>query len=130
MSGGSQVITAGSGAAIWLALMFGPVPAAAADARHASCPRLTAEAFTRRLTARRVLPARHFHFGGAHFSRASGRADCAMAGANDAAFPVCRFSAPVALQVTTGRGRYDFFPGLGPATVTVRGGEASCVKSG
>ena len=118
-----------TGAAFVLALMFGAA-AAAANAGQAPCPRLTPDAFTARVTASRALPARHFRFGGAHFSRASGKVGCEMVGARGAVYPVCRFSNPVALQVTTGRGRHDFFPGSGSATVTVRGGEASCLKGG
>ena len=101
---------------------------ARAEGGQVSCPRLAPEAFAARLTASRTLPARHFGFGGAHFSRASGHANCETASAKGAGFPVCRFSNPVALQVTTGRGRYDYFPGSGPATVTVRDGEASCLR--
>ena len=128
---GSRAIVAGKGTGIViaLALMFGGAPAAA-NAGQASCPPLTSEVFTAQLTASRALPARHFRFGGAHFFRASGKVSCEMAGGRGATYPVCRFSNPVALQVTTGRGRYDFFPGSGSATVMVRGGEVSCLKGG
>lgn len=115
------------GLALSLPLALG---AAAAHAGRPACARVAPEVFTARLTASRILPARHFRFGGAHFSRAAGPVRCEMAGAASVAFPVCRFSNPVALQVTTGHGRYDFFPGSGPVTVTVRSGEVGCLKGG
>jgi hypothetical protein len=81
--------------------------------------------------ATRVLPGRHFGFGGAFFARASGGVSCVMRReGRGAAFPVCRFSNPKVLQISTARGRFDFLPGAGPATVTVRDGRAVCVMEG
>jgi len=94
------------------------------------CPRLAPDAFAARLQAARILPSHHFGFGGVRFYRASGHVDCRLVREGGAAAPVCRFSRPVALQVSTASGRYDFFPVSGAATVTVRGGRASCVMAG
>ena len=104
--------------------------AAPPAARQPPCPRLAPDAFAVRLQAARILPSHHFGFGGVRFYRASGHVDCRLIRGEEAAAPVCRFSSPVALQVSTANGRYDFFPVSGTATVTVHGGRASCVMAG
>jgi hypothetical protein len=102
-------------------------PAAASVAAGRPCPSLSPDAFARTLMATRVLPGRHFGFGGAFFARASGGVSCVMRHeGGGAAFPTCRFSNPKVLQISTAKGRFDFLPAPGPATVTVRDGEAAC----
>lgn len=102
-------------------------PALAREAAGRPCPTLSPDAYAKTLMATRVLPGRHFGFGGAFFARASGGVSCVMTHAGGgAAFPACRFSNPKVLQISTAKGRFDFLPGSGPATVTVRHGEAAC----
>ena len=109
------------------ALLAGP---AAAGEPARPCPGLSQGAFAKTLMATRVLPGRHFGFGGAFFARASGAVSCVMKHEGAAAFPLCRFSNPRVLQISTAKGRFDFLPGSGLATVTVRDGRAACVMGG
>jgi hypothetical protein len=105
--------------------------AMASEAAERPCPSLSPDAFAKTLMITRVLPGRHFGFGGAFFARASGEASCIMTREGAAApFPACRFSNPKVLQISTPRGRFDFLPEVGPATVTVRGGRPVCVMGG
>ncbi len=109
-----------------LALSSLALCASGALAGPAPCRRIAPDEFAARLEALRILPGRHFRFGGAHIARASGRASCRTAQGG----PTCRFSDPVAVQVTTGRGRFDFLPGPGAASITVRNGEVGCTARG
>jgi hypothetical protein len=105
-------------------------PAGAEKPAPRPCPSLSPDAFAKTLMATRVLPGRHFGFGGAFFARASGTGSCVMThGRGGAAFPTCRFTNPRVVQVSTAKGRFDFLPGPGPATVTVRNGEAACTMA-
>lgn len=113
-----------------LALGVALIASAARAAGPPPCPGLSPDAFAARLKAQRILPSRHFRFGGAHIYRVSGRVDCRMAKDAGGAFAACRFSSPVALQIATTGGRYAFFPGSGPATVTIRRGRVSCIMGG
>ena len=103
---------------------------AATLAAASPCQRIAPEAFAARLRAERIMPSRHFRFGGAHFYRASGHVDCQLVRDGGSRFAACSFSGPVALQIATSNGRYDFWPESGPATVTVRGAQVSCVRPG
>ena len=76
-----------------------------------------------------------FSYGGAQFSRRFGHASCAAPQDGGLipgeTFHVCQFNGPAALAVATSKGVIYFKPGVGrPATVTIRGGEASCVVGG
>ncbi len=78
---------------------------------------------------------RTFSYGGAQFSRRFGHASCAAPQDGGLipgeTFHVCQFNGPAALAVATSKGVIYFKPGVGrPATVTIRGGEASCVVGG
>ncbi|MBA4012952.1 MAG: hypothetical protein C0481_13875 [Phenylobacterium sp.] len=65
------------------------------------------------------------------YERRYGHADCSIVkgggGGNDFV-PVCQFSGPAQLVVTTGKGAYYFAPGTGrPATVATHDGVPTCV---
>ena len=63
--------------------------------------------------------------------RRYGHADCSIVkagGAGNDFVPVCQFSGPAQLVVTTGKGAFYFAPGVGrPATVATRDGVPTCV---
>lgn len=65
------------------------------------------------------------------YERRFGHADCnvvAAGGAGNAFVPVCQFSGPALLVVTTQKGAFYFAPGTGrAATVVTRDGVPSCV---
>lgn len=94
------------------------------------CPAVTAQAFA----AYPVKPQMQFDFSGVSFIDAHGNASCQDihddGGEGFGTHPVCQFTAPTVLKVTTKTGDYDFIPGLGHATVTVRGGVPTCVRAG
>ncbi len=95
------------------------------------CPRLASDAILR--TSRR--PPHVFDYGGVRFARQYGHASCVGFREdglfNPAIYRVCQFNAPATLAVTTGGQQLAFKPGVGHhATVTIRGGRASCVVGG
>lgn len=95
------------------------------------CPRLASDALLR--AARR--PPHVFDYGGVRFARQYGHASCVGFREdglfNEAIYRVCQFSAPAILAVTAGGREEAFKPGVGHrATVTIRGGRASCVVGG
>ena len=65
------------------------------------------------------------------YDRRYGHADCSIikaGGAGNDFVPVCQFSGPAQLVVTTGKGAFYFAPGVGrPATVATRDGVPTCV---
>ena len=65
------------------------------------------------------------------YDRRYGHADCSIVkagGAGNDFVPVCQFSGPAQLVVTTGKGAFYFAPGVGrPATVATRDGVPTCV---
>ena len=65
------------------------------------------------------------------YERRYGHADCSIVkagGAGNDFVPVCQFSGPAQLVVTTGKGAFYFAPGVGrPATVATRDGVPTCV---
>lgn len=76
-----------------------------------------------------------FEYGGVHFERRFGHVACTpvpkSASLNAATYPVCQFSGPAAVAVTTGDQTIVFKPGVGrAATVSVRDGKISCVVGG
>ncbi len=94
------------------------------------CPRLTREAYQ----ASVVHVQREFSFGGAGFGRAYGHVSCSMildnGGHGPGEHPVCQFTSPAVLHITTPRGEVYFFPNAGPATVSVLDGTPQCVLAG
>lgn len=78
-------------------------------------------------------PQKAFEFNGITFARRFGHADChAVAvrpGGRDFD-PVCQFTGPDVLEITTPKGGFRFAPGVGqPATVVVRRGLPECVMA-
>lgn len=68
------------------------------------------------------------------FARAYGHMDCRLlrygAGWGTAVYPVCQFTSPKTLKITTSKGEWYFEPGPGrPATVGAPHGEARCVMA-
>ena len=65
------------------------------------------------------------------YERRYGHAACSIVkagGAGNDFVPVCQFSGPAQLVVTTGKGAFYFAPGVGrPATVATRDGVPTCV---
>lgn len=68
------------------------------------------------------------------YQRRYGHVDCSVVedGQGGTGFaPICQFSGPQVLVVTTAKGTYYFRPGTGkPATVTTHDGVPSCVVAG
>ena len=93
------------------------------------CPQLAAEAFR----ARAITPEEDLRLGAAVVRFRFGRAQCKAVGSSgggwDSAAPVCHFSAPALLHVTTASGRDVYFdPGVGqPATLALGQDTAQCV---
>ena len=73
-----------------------------------------------------------FDFGDMHLVHAFGDADCAWivdhGGAGMGRFPVCRFTSPGSLEITTGKTDVFFRPPLGkPAAVVLDKGQVRCL---
>ena len=67
-------------------------------------------------------------FDGNTFVRRFGDVTCSYVEATRDPVPVCQFSAPGELRVVTGKGTFNFVPGVGHrATVSVRDGVPQCV---
>ncbi len=102
---------------------------AAYDIRGAPCPALTHADYL----AQGLQPRTWFEFEKVKFGRRFGHADCAVVAFRDASgaggHPVCQFTAPALLVVTTAAGVDSYFaPGVGaPATVSVENGQPRCV---
>lgn len=92
-----------------------------------ACPVLSEADFT----ARGVKLTKTFEFNNDHWGRRFGHTDCnlvAVKGVSDPV-PVCQFTSPGVVGVTTKKGTFYFDPGTGsPATVRVVDGTPSCVK--
>jgi hypothetical protein len=78
--------------------------------------------------------AKGFEWGGATFARGAGHAACQDVtrggGRGIGTYPVCQFTSPQVIAVTTKKGVFYFAPGLGkPATVTVQAGVPTCVAT-
>lgn len=92
------------------------------------CPQLTAAEFAQR----KLKVAKATNYEGVVFARQFGHMDCRTlrygAGWGTAVYPACQFTSPNALTVSTEKGKWFFYPGLGrPATIAVPHGEARCV---
>lgn len=87
------------------------------------------------VATRRHKPPTTFDYGPVSWTRSFGGASCGAVPENplwpSSNYHVCRFNNPGAVVVTQGAQKTIFEPGVGqPATVTVRGGKASCVVAG
>lgn len=94
------------------------------------CPTITAAEFT----ARKFRLRQTFDYGGATFARSAGHVSCASVadkgGKGLGSFPVCQFTSPAVVKVTTAKGEFFFVPGAGqPATVSAPHGVAACVMA-
>jgi len=101
---------------------------AAFDIKGDPCPALTHEAYL----AQGVAPRMAFEFQKVKFARRFGHADCAVVDYRDAGggggHPVCQFTGPALLVITSEGTESYFAPGIGrPATVSVEHGQAHCV---
>jgi len=102
--------------------------AAEAEVSGPPCPQLTEAEFV----ARRLKAPKATNYENVVFARQFGHMDCRAlrygAGWGTDTYPVCQFTAPIVVTVTTDKGRWFFAPGPGkPATVAVPRGEARCV---
>lgn len=94
-----------------------------------ACPTLTAAEYE----ARTAKPKKAFVFNDIRFDRRFGHVDCntVATGKGQAYAPVCQFSGPALLAVTTDKGRFVFSPGAGkPVTIIVEDGAPRCVMDG
>jgi hypothetical protein len=94
------------------------------------CPTISRATFN----AGQPPAAKVFDFNGATFTRQFGHANCSVVatkgGMGLGSYPVCQFSSPALLAVTTKRGVVYYGPGLGrKASVSVRGGLPACVMA-
>lgn len=93
------------------------------------CPTLTRAEFD----ARGVKPEKTFVFDSVRYERRFGHVDCntVATGKGNAYAPVCQFSGPALLAVTTEKGRFFFAPGGGkPVTIITEDGAPRCVMDG
>lgn len=102
--------------------------AAEAKVEGPPCPQQTEAEFT----ARKLKAPKATNYENVVFGRQFGHMDCRAlrygAGWGTETYPVCQFTSPSTLTVTTDKGRWFFAPGPGkPATVAVPRGEARCV---
>lgn len=94
------------------------------------CPSLTKAQFEARgLTAKKAT-----FYEGVTFARQFGHMECRSlrygAGWGTEVYPVCQFTSPKSLKITTSKGEWYFDPGPGqPATVGTPHGEARCVMA-
>ena len=93
------------------------------------CPSLSPAGFL----ASPIKPAHGFDFDDVRFARAFGHASCHEIGYDDGrnaeTYPVCQFTSPAVLQITTSRGQFYFAPEVRPATIAVRHGVPTCVMN-
>jgi hypothetical protein len=89
------------------------------------CPALARAAFV----AQVAKPTAAFDFQGVRFARGYGAASCSGPDKDRiTAVPVCQFTNPTVLQVTTRKGEFYFMPGFpNRATVSVTDGVPLCV---
>lgn len=79
-------------------------------------------------------PKKALVFNGLRFARRAGHVECsaiAAKGGNSDFVPMCEFTGPILVEVTTDRGTFRYQPGVGnPATVSVVDGQPRCVVAG
>jgi hypothetical protein len=113
----------------WLARRERAIATARAwDIAGPPCPGLTAAQFT----AQRLKAPKAFEFEGVVMARRHGHVSCqtlrTKGGRGFSSYPVCQFTGPGALHVTTEKGEYWFDTGdARSATVSTEGGVARCV---
>ena len=94
------------------------------------CPSLTRQAYL----AGAVHATQDFQLGEFSFGRAYGHASCNFVaydgGRGFGDYPVCQFTSPAVLHVTTPKGEFYFFPSTGPATISIPHGTPQCVMAG
>ncbi|WP_296598404.1 hypothetical protein [Phenylobacterium sp.] len=96
----------------------------------APCPSLTKAQFQ----ARGLKAPKATYYEGVIFGRQFGHMECRSlrygGGWGTKVYPVCQFTSPKSLKVTTPKGEWYFAPGPGqPATVGAPHGEAQCVMA-
>ena len=101
-----------------------------ADIRGAPCPQITRAQFT----ARGLKAPRATNYEDVIFARQFGHMECRGirygGGWSSRIYPVCQFTSPNVLKVTTGEGEWHFHPGPGqPVTVATPNGRATCVMA-
>jgi hypothetical protein len=93
----------------------------------APCPR----GWPANLSPTDLAPLHTTDVGGVLFTRRYGIMDCDYIATDHGRgldhTPVCRFNNPTLLSITTARGRFAFYTGLSPATVTLAGSQPKCV---
>ncbi len=93
------------------------------------CPVLTKAEFD----ALEVKPKKTFIFNEVTFDRRFGHVECNVVsdGGGTGFAPLCQFTSPAVLKVTTKRGEFYFKTGVGkPVTVSTPGGIPKCVVAG
>ncbi len=94
------------------------------------CRALTARAFADSA----VKPGAMFQYDDVTFTRGYGHVYCDEihddGGHGLGSHPVCQFTGPAVLKVTTPKGSFFFAPSAGPATVAVAGDIPTCVRGG
>lgn len=111
------------------ALAAGAAAARLSEIDGPACPTLTAEEYA----ARGAQAKKAFVFDQIRFDRRYGHVDCnsVATGQGLGYVPVCQFSGPALLVVTTAKGAFHFAPGAGkPTTVIVEDGAPRCIVDG
>lgn len=111
------------------ALAAGAEAAKLAQIDGPPCPTLTGEEYA----ARGAKAKKAFVFDQIRFERRYGHVDCnsVPTGEGLGYVPVCQFSGPALLVVTTPRGAFHFAPGAGkPTTIVVEDGSPRCIVDG
>ena len=94
------------------------------------CPAISSQAYA----AGPVKATESFALGEVSMGRGFGHVSCSYIASDGGRglddFPVCQFTSPGVLHVTTPKGEFYFAPGAGPATVSVPNGTPQCVMAG
>jgi hypothetical protein len=93
------------------------------------CPAVTAAQFR----AQDMHATDAIDIGGVRMARRFGHASCnevyGDGGRGLSTYPVCQFTSPKSLVITTKTGVYYFDPEVGPATISVEHGTPTCVRA-
>ena len=94
------------------------------------CPAISSQAYA----AGPVKASQAFDLGDVRFARGFGHVSCSYIASDGGRglddYPVCQFTSPGALHITTPKGEFYFAPSTGPATVSVPNGAPHCVMAG